>query len=95
MAGVRVTASAVEDLAMLVVSHGLPPDTGKRVSRRLRALRDFPLLGRALSGRYEGMRYVLGPWPWLLIVYEFREASDEVVVLALFDARNATSPTNQ
>jgi plasmid stabilization system protein ParE len=95
MARVRVTARAVEDLAMLVASHGLRRDTGKRVSRRLRALREFPLLGRALSGRYEGMRYVLGPWPWLLIVYEFREASDDVIVLAMFDARSATSLTNQ
>ena len=95
MARVRVTASAVEDLAMLTASHGLAPDTGKRVSRRVRALREFPLLGRALGGRYDGMRYVLGPWPWLLIVYEFREASNEVVVLALFDARSAISPTNQ
>jgi hypothetical protein len=80
---------------MLAASHGLPSDTGPRVGRRLRALREFPLLGRALGGRYEGTRYVLGPWPWLLIVYEFRETRDEVVVLGMFDARSATSPTNQ
>lgn len=95
MARVRVTASAVEDLALLVASHGLPSDTGRRVARRLRALREFPLLGRALGGRYEATRYVLGPWPWLLILYEFREAPDEVVVLAMLDARSATSPTNR
>jgi hypothetical protein len=41
------------------------------------------------------MRYVLGPWPWLLIVYEFREAQDQLMVLGMFDARSATSPTNE
>ena len=95
MPRVRVTANAVEDLARLAASHGLPADTGARVGRRLRALQQFPLLGRALGGRYEGMRYVLGPWPWLLIVYEFREARDEVMVLGMFDARSAASPTNE
>jgi hypothetical protein len=95
MPRVRVTASAVEDLAQLVASHGLPPDTGRRVARRLRALREFPLLGRALGGRYEAPGCVLGPWPWLVILYVFREARDEVVVLAMLDARSATLPTNR
>jgi hypothetical protein len=95
MPRVRVTANAVEDLARLVGSHGLPADTGERVGRRLRALHQFPLLGRALGGRYAGMRYVLGPWPWLLIVYEFREMRGEVAVLGMFDARSASSPTNE
>jgi hypothetical protein len=51
------------------------------VARRLRALGRFPNLGPALGGRWEGTRYVLGPWPWLPIVYEYDERADVVTVM--------------
>lgn len=94
MAQVRVAAAAVEDLRELILTHELPADTSRRVVRRLRALGRFPKLGPALSGRWEGTRYVLGPWSWLLIVYEYDERRDIVTVLTMQDARRAASPTS-
>jgi plasmid stabilization system protein ParE len=95
VAEVRLTAAAVEDLRELILTHELPPNTPERVVRRLRALARFPKLGPALGGRWAGMRYVLGPWSWLLIVYLHDEGTDTVVVLTMRDARQAESPTSQ
>lgn len=93
MAQVRVAAGAVEDLRELILPHDLPEDTPQRVARRLRALARFPKLGPVLSGHWTGARYVLGPWSWLLIVYEYDEHADTAIVLTMQDARRAESPT--
>lgn len=93
MAQIRVAAAAVEDLRELILTHELPASTPQRVVRRLGALKRFPKLGPALSGQWTGTRYVLGPWPSLLIVYEYDEGTDTVVVLTMQDARRAESPT--
>jgi hypothetical protein len=94
VAHVRLAAAAAEDLRELMLTHELPPDTPQRVVRRLRALGRFPQIGPALHGRWAGLRYVLGPWPWLVIVYEYDAAADAVTVLTMQDARRAQSPTN-
>ncbi|MGB2695701.1 MAG: type II toxin-antitoxin system RelE/ParE family toxin [Dehalococcoidia bacterium] len=94
MAQIRLAAAAVEDLRELILTHELPPNTPQRVARRLHPLERFPKLGPALNGRWEGTRYVLGPWSWLLIVYEYDERADTVTVLTMQDARRAASPTN-
>lgn len=94
MADVLVTPQVLEDLDDLVRSHGLPSDTRRRVGRSLRPLAEFPRMGRALGGRWDGARFILGPWPWLVIVYDHHEDRDEVVVLTMHDARSATSATS-
>lgn len=94
MAQIRLTAAAVEDLRELIQTHELPSNTPERVAGRLHALQRFPKLGPAPSGRWAGTRYVLGPWSWLLIVYEYDTRTDTVIVLTMQDARRATSPTN-
>lgn len=94
MARVRLAARAVDDLAWLIESHGLPPDARARVARRLRRLRDFPRMGRELGGRWAGARFILGPWSWFVIVYDFDDAADEVIVLTMHDARSSSSATN-
>jgi hypothetical protein len=41
------------------------------------------------------MRFVLGPWRWLLVVYSYEEESqDRVLVLTLQDARSSTAATS-
>src|SRR6266511_3194400 len=55
-------AAAVEDLERLIFTHTLPADTRARVKRSIAPLEQFPLLGAALGGRWEGFRFVLGPW---------------------------------
>lgn len=71
----------------------LPEDTPHRVGRSLAALERLPLLGPPLAGRWEGMRFLLGPWRWMLLVYTYDEADDRVVVLTIQDARSSRAPT--
>jgi hypothetical protein len=93
VARVELAVAAVEDLDSLIRTHSLPADTRSRVARSLRALERFPLMGPALSGRWEGFRFVLGPWRWLLLVYVFIEPEDRIVVVTVQDARSSTAAT--
>ena len=93
MASVGLARAAVEDLDALIRSHSLPPDTRARVARSLRPLERFPRMGPALTGRWEGFRFLLGPWRWLLLVYVYLEDEDRVVVVTIQDARSAHSAT--
>ncbi len=93
MPRVELAVTAVEDLRQLAASHNLPSDTPARVARVLRPLEDFPLLGPALTGRWEGFRFVLGPWRWMLLVYVYLEAEDRVVVVTVQDGRSSTAVT--
>jgi hypothetical protein len=93
VASVELAHAAVEDLDALIRTHSLPPDTRARVARSLRPLERFPRMGPALTGRWEGFRFLLGPWRWLLLVYVYLEDEDRVVVVTIQDARSATSAT--
>lgn len=94
MARVEFARAAVEDLEDLIRTHSLPTDTRTRVARSLRTLESFPLMGPTLSGRWEGFRFLLGPWRWLLLVYVFIESEDRVVIVTIQDARSSGSATN-
>ena len=95
MPRIVVSPAAAESLARLVVTHSLPADTAQRFRRSISPLRDFPRLGRALEGAgYDGLRFILGPWRWLVVVYEHVADADEVHVLAIEDARSSTAATN-
>lgn len=93
MAEVRLSAVAVEDLDRMIVSHSLPPDTKNRFRRSLCILEQFPNIGRQLDGRWRPMRFILGPWRWMLIVYTFEESSNLVIVLTIQDARSSAAAT--
>jgi hypothetical protein len=93
LAEVRLSAIAVEDLDRMIVTHSLPPNTKDRVKRSLRALEQFPSIGRQLDGRWHPMRFILGPWRWMLMVYSFDELSNLVLVLTIQDARSSTAAT--
>ena len=92
MARVELAAAAVEDLRTLIRTHSLPADTASRVARSLRPLERFPLLGPELTGRWDGFRFVLGPWRWMLLVYVL-EPGDRVVVVTIQDALSSTAAT--
>jgi plasmid stabilization system protein ParE len=93
VARVELSAAAFEDLRQLIVSHELPADTTARVARSLRALERFPEMGPELTGRWAGMRFVLGPWRWMLLVYVLLDDRRRVVVVTVQDARSAAAPT--
>jgi plasmid stabilization system protein ParE len=91
MARVELAAAAVEDLDDLIRTHSLPPDTRARIARSLRSLERFPRIGPALIGPWEGFRFILGPWRWLILVYVYLQAEDRVVVVTVRDARSPTA----
>ncbi|HEY3017244.1 MAG TPA: type II toxin-antitoxin system RelE/ParE family toxin [Gaiellaceae bacterium] len=93
MVSVELTQAAIEDLERLISSHSLPPDTKERVKRSLRPLADFPRIGAPLSGRWQGFRFLLGPWRWMLIVYEYFEDEGRVVIVTIQDGRSSRSVT--
>jgi plasmid stabilization system protein ParE len=93
VAQVIVTPRAQRDVDEAIVALNLPGDTWGRIARSLRVLETFPLAGAGLMKRWASMRFVLGPWPWMILIYRYEEASDHVFVLAVHDARSATSAT--
>ena len=93
MASVELAATAVEDLDTLILTHSLPNGTRARVADSLRSLERFPQLGPALTGRWTGLRFVLGPWRWMLLVYTYIEAEERVVVVTVQDARSSAAVT--
>ena len=93
MASVELAVAAVEDLDAIIASHSLAADTWPRVARSLRGLERFPLMGPALTGRWDGFRFVLGPWRWLVLVYVYLEAEDRVVVVTIQDGRSSAAET--
>jgi plasmid stabilization system protein ParE len=93
LAEVRLSAIAVEDLDRMIVTHSLPSDTKDRFKRSLRVLEQFPNIGRQLDGRWHPMRFILGPWRWMLIVYRSEESSNLVLVLTVQDARSSAAIT--
>lgn len=66
---VLVTETACRDLEALVRSHSRPASTRQRVRASTEPLRDFPELGARLHGRWADLRFVLGPWRWMIVVY--------------------------
>ncbi len=93
MARVELAVAAVEDLGRLIQTHSLPADTRARVARSLHSLVEFPRIGPALIGRWDGYRFILGPWRWLILVYVFIEEEDRVVVVTIQDARSSAAVT--
>ena len=94
MAEVGLSAVAVERLERMILTHSLPADTKTRVARSLRPLSRFPLLGRELDGRWSPLRFILGPWRWMLIVYVYDEPEGVVIVLTIQDARSSSAATS-
>jgi plasmid stabilization system protein ParE len=80
-------------LQRLIERHSLPRDALERFAASIEPLADFPLLGTALGGRWTGYRYVLGPWRWMLVVYEYLPDDDLIGVVTVQDGRSAQSPT--
>ena len=99
MARVELARAAIEDLDRLVAVLSLSTDTRDRVRRSLAPLAELPRLGPELTGRWTGMRFLLGPWRWMLLVYDYDELRHRVgpvVVRAPFiDADCRTQPAKR
>lgn len=95
MARVELARTAVDDLDRLVRVLSLPADTRGRVRSCLEPLAEFPRLGQELTSRWEGLRFVLGPWRWMLLIYEYLEAEDRVIVVTIQDTRTSAAVTSE
>jgi hypothetical protein len=93
LARVELAQSAVEDLHWLTRTLSLPEDTRARVRRGLGQLQQFPLLGPELHGQWTGLRFVLGPWRWMLVIYQYDESNDRCVIVTIQDARSSSAAT--
>jgi hypothetical protein len=93
VADVRLGAVAVANLDRMILTHSLPPDTRARVRRSLRALERFPRIGRELDGAWTPFRCILGPWRWMLVVYDYDSVADEVLIVTIQDARSSSAAT--
>lgn len=89
-----MSLAAVQDLERLIATVSLPGDTHARVRESLVPLQEFPRLGPELTGRWQGLRFLVGPWRWMLLVYEFVEEEDRVIVLTIQDARSSSAATS-
>lgn len=86
--------AAAEDLARLTITHRLQPDTPERIRRSIRSLARFPKLGTLLeAGGWDGFRYLLGPWRWMVIVYEYLAEEDRAVIVTIQDGRSSSAAT--
>jgi plasmid stabilization system protein ParE len=86
---------AVRDLEAMISSHDLPGSTKHSVRDSASQLATFPLSGRRLTGEGAGARFILGPWPWMILVYDYNEAADRVEVVAIEDARRSSASTQR
>ncbi len=77
----------------MILTHSLPPDTRERVRSSLRCLEQFPRIGPQLEGRWAPLRFILGPWRWMLIIYSYEELDDLVLVVGFQDARSSAAAT--
>ena len=92
MARIIVMPQARRDVDAAIGTLELPADSWTRIAHALRVLETFPRSGPRLEGRLAPNRYVLGPWPWMILVYRYDEGSDQVFLLAMIDARSSVSP---
>jgi plasmid stabilization system protein ParE len=93
VAQVFVTPRARRDVEEAISTLNLPDHAWARIARSLRTLETFPLAGVELGGNWVPVRFLLGPWPWMLLLYRYEESSDRVDVVAMHDGRSATSAT--
>lgn len=97
MARLEWSEDALLALERLRVTHTLPADTRQRIEDSAAPLARFPRLGPELRTLREGgeLRFLLGPWPWLLVVYVYLEHDDRVVVVSVEDGRAATTTISE
>lgn len=85
---IHVAESAAEHLAHLIAVLLLPEDTRARVRTRIETLAEFPDIGVPLpNAAHPDLRFIVGPWRWMLIVYQVDRALDVITVIAIEDAR--------
>ena len=94
MASVLVSPRARRNLERLIQTHSLPALTIERFVASIAPLAAFPSIGASLGGRWSGYRFILGPWRWMLIVYEYHQDQNLVGIVTVQDARSSGAATS-
>ena len=95
MARLQWSERALATLDQLVLTHSLPTDTRLRIETSARPLARFLRIGpqlRDLPGGAE-LRFLIGPWPWLVIVYVVFAGENRVVIASVEDGRRSAAST--
>ena len=93
MAPAVVAPQAADDLARLIRTRSLPAGTRARLRHGLEPLRCFPRLGAPLEGRWAEVRFVLGPWRWMIVACAYDEESDAAAIVTIRDGRSSRAAT--
>jgi len=93
LARIELAKVAREDIDRLIRVLSLPNDTPKRIRDSIRLLEMFPRLGPEMLGRWQGLRFILGPWRWMLLIYRYDETDDRVTVIGVHDSRSSSAAT--
>jgi plasmid stabilization system protein ParE len=93
MARLEWSERARTQVEQLVLSHSLLSDTGARIEASAQPLARFPRFGPEIKGVAEGgeLRFLIGPWPWLVIVYLYLASEERVVIVSVEDGRGASA----
>lgn len=94
MPTVLVSPRARRNLERLILTHSLPASTVGQFTASIEPLAAFPSIGAPLGGRWSRYRFILGPWRWMLIVYEHRPEQDVIGIVTVQDARSSTAATS-
>lgn len=91
------SARALVGLDRLRLTHNLPTDTRERVEASARTLERFPRLGPELRIHEDGseLRFLIGPWPWLVIIYLSIEIEHRAIVISIEDGRAAAATISE
>ena len=97
MAQLEWSERALSDLHELVLIHHLPSDMRDRIETSAKPLERFPRFGPEVGKLPDGaeLRFLIGPWPWLMIIYLYIESEDRIGVVSIEDGRAATSTINR
>ena len=95
MASVVRSPRARRNLDRIIETHSLPESTIARFQGSIAPLANFPLLGASLAGRWSGYRFILGPWRWMVIVYEYDEPKGQVGIVTVQDGRQARAASHE
>ena len=97
MARLEWSEAALLGLEELSLTHSLPADARERIESSAAPLARFPRIGPELRAVAAGgeLRFLIGPWPWLVVVYLHLERHERVVVVSVEDGHAATGTSSR
>lgn len=93
MTEIRVSDAAWSSLEHLAESRSLPSGAKERALEIAEHLGQYPQMGSPLPHAHHDLRYLLGPWPRMILVYAYSTDEDVVTLIGVEDSRQADAVT--